>query len=142
MTAPISFTVGANSYQASKVPPFDQLAIARRLMPVMKNVLTPEVLLNVMQARGEGQVLDIAKIDFKTFIPAMADAFYSLSDDDAERIVRTSLKVVQRQDKGVWASVLAPNGMSMFEDIDLAVMLQIAWKVIEANLGSFFSTPR
>lgn len=141
--APLSFEVAGQKYQASKLQVFDQMAIAKRLMPVIKNVLTPEILLTVMQARKEGGELDVSKIDLPKILPALADAIYALSDEDAERITRTALKVVQRQQGGgAWAAVLSPQGVPMFDDMDLFSMLQIAWSVIEANLGSFFSTAR
>lgn len=136
-----TFSVAGQNYQAAKIPPFDQLAIAKRMMPVMKNILTPEILLNVMQSRGEAGKIDMSKIDLPKLIPAMCDAIYSLSDEDAERIVRTALKVVQRQGAaGVWGSLMTAQGVLMYDDVDLIKMMQIAWKVIEANLGSFFST--
>lgn len=144
MVAQTSFPVGGNNYQASKLPAFDQMAIARRLMPAIKTLLTPEVMASIAQSRQADGKLDFSRIDLSQMIPAMADAIYSLSDDDAERIVRTSLKVVQRQNAEgtVWSPVMTPQGQVMFDDIDLPVMLQIAWNVIEAQLGSFFSTAR
>jgi hypothetical protein len=119
------------------------------MMPVMKNILTPDILATVMAARikGDGAEqkggLDLSKIDLAKLFPAICDAIYSLSDADAERIVRTSLKVVQRQnDGGVWSNIMEPSGNMMFGDIDLPQMLQITWHVIEGQLGSFFFTAR
>jgi len=142
----ISFQIGGHSYQAGKILPFDQLAIAKRMMPVMKNILTPEVLASVVNAgkNGDGgSGINLSALDLHAIIPAMCDAIYSLSDDDAERIIRTALKVVQRQNEGgVWSNITTPQGLVMFDDIDLPTMLQISWKVIEEHLGSFFNTAR
>lgn len=141
--APAEFEIAGQKYQARKLQVFDQMAIAKRMMPVMKHLLTPEIMLAVAAARADGEKLELAKLDIGKFLPAMADAIYSLSDDDSERIIRTALKVVQRQGPGgVWTGVLTPQGDSMFDDIDLPTMLQIAWKVIEAQLGGFFSIAR
>ena len=138
-----TFEIGDHSYSAGKVPPFDQMAIAKRLMPVMKTVFTPDLMAAIAMARGGDGALDLKKLDITQILPTLADAVYALTDEDAERIVRTSLKVVQRKDKaGIWSAVMNVQGGFQYDDIELPEMLQIAWKVIEANLGSFFSTAR
>lgn len=140
MPAIEAFTVGGSQYRANAMPAFDQMVVAKRLLPAIKYVLTPEVLLMLAEAKKPEGGYDMSKIDVVSLLPAMADAIHSLSDDDAERIVRTSLKyVLVQQSGGLWTAVMNQQGGLQFA-LDLKDMLEIAWKVIEGNLASFFPT--
>lgn len=134
----IEFEVGGKKYQAGRLSVFDQMAVAKRLMPAIKNLVTPEFI-NATRSKLESENGGEAKIGVSAIVPAIADAIYSLKDEDAERIVRTSLKVVSRQNSGgAFSPLLASSGDLLFDDVSLPNMLQIAWKVIESHLGDFF----
>lgn len=139
----LPFEVGGVTYQATKMNVWDQLAIGRRLTPALKAIFTPDIFGTALAAAKEGEGLNFSAVDLGKFIPAMADAFYSLTDDDLQRIIRTCCKVVQRQGtSGVWSGIMNAQGGLQYEDIELLQLLQISWKVIEAKLGSFFSIAR
>jgi tail assembly chaperone len=143
--------VGANEYKIGRLAIFDQMVVARRLMPALKGIVTPELLGAVMAARmavqGDDKApkgplggIDMTKLDVISLIRQIADSVYNLTDEDAERIVRTSLKAVTRKNPGgVFTPLLSPQGHFMFDDLKLGDTMQLAWKVIESHLGDFFS---
>ena len=144
-----TFEVAGHKYQAGKLDMFDQMIIAKRLMPVMKNIVTPEIIQAVLASSavpGETQEqADAAKasmkVDASKMLPAIADAIYSLSDEDTRTIVQLALSGVHRQNKGgAFSPLMAPGGGLLFQDVTMPTMLQIAWKVIEVHLGDFFAT--
>lgn len=139
----ISFEVNGKKYQARDLDVFDQMIIAKRLMPVLKNIVTPEVLGAAMSAKPQdGSNVPGGKLDASKMLGAIADAIYALSDEDTKAIMQMTLRVVDVQNagSGAFSSLLAPNGGLMFKDIKLNELLQVSWKVIEGHLGDFFST--
>lgn len=143
-----TFEVGDLSFQSGRLSVFDQMVVAKRLMPVLKNIVTPEIIGLAMSAQttpveAEGTQSDDAskvKIDVASILPAVADAIYSLSDADLQVIIKTTLSVVSRRNQGGAYSQLLVNGVFMFDDLSLSQTLQVAWKVIESHLGDFFTT--
>lgn len=141
----IAFEVGGKKYQAQNMDVFDQLIVAKRLMPLLKNIVTPEFIAAALAARktdgGDASSM-LASIDTAKILPAIADAFYNLSDDDMRVILTKTLGVVVVQGQGgAYASLMSGHsGVMMFEDIKMPQLLQVAWKVIESQLGDFFST--
>lgn len=138
-----AFEVGGISYKAGPIPAFDQVVISKRVLPAIRGSMTPAVVLALMSAKDESGKVDLKRLDIMVVLPAMADAVYNLSDDDAMRVIKTTLKAVRRQNPGgMWTAVLTPQGDLMFQDLNMVQMLQIVWRVLEANLSEFFPTPR
>jgi hypothetical protein len=142
----LSFEVGKHNYQASNLDVFDQALIAKGLTPAIKSVLSPDILVAIMGARktigADAGKIDFSQIGFATYIPAICDAYHSMSDEDVLAIIKKVMKVVQRQNEGggVWSNVLSPQGSFMFDDIDLPDMIQIIGRIIWWKIESFFST--
>lgn len=143
-----SFEVAGHNYQARTLDIFDQMIVAKRLMPVLKHIVTPTVLGAAMteEPATPGRVKSKKAADFvkrpgvAAVLPAIADAIYSLSDEDLKTIISKCMSVVDRQNTGgAFSPVCAPTGEIMFKDITGAHAVQIAWKVVEAHLGDFFS---
>lgn len=148
----IKFEVGGHNYQAGALDIFDQMLIAKRLMPVLKNILTPDILASIVSAQPQGEIATpqeqlqeaAGTLGAAALLPAIADAIYALTDADAKMIVTTALKVTQRENKGGsgYSPLMVSNGAIMFKDVSMPNMLTIAWKVIEGHLGDFFATAR
>lgn len=138
------FKIGEHVYQAGKLQVRPQLMVAKRITPVvMCNSYTPEVIGAVFSARMSGEKLELSKFDLRRLLPAIGDAIKNLSDDDAWYVITETMAVVQRQGaQSVWVPVMNSNGDLQFDDITVPQMLQISWKVIEDNLGGFFSIAR
>ena len=144
----IQFDIGTRKFQARPLSLFDQMVVAKRLMPVLKGMLKPEVMAVVIAAKraNPDAPLDIVKLsggDLTGMLHSIADAFYAASDDDLQKIVTVCLKgVAMQQSGGAWAPIMAPSGDMAFDDIGMTESLQIVWKVVEHHLGDFFSTAR
>lgn len=116
----IEFEVGGHRYKASPLNAKMQWNVARRLAPVMAGMAGAE---------GENIFTQIAK------------SVSGLSDADSDYVIDAVLATVLREqgaDKG-WASVMTKGGAMMFDDIDMAAMLQIVFRVLQEQLSGFFT---
>lgn len=120
-------------YKTGRLNAFQQFHVTRRLAPILGTLV---------QALGAQAAEEVSKKDMMLlmFTP-VADALSSMSDEDTNYILNTCLRVCQRQQPGGWADVLSPQGALMFQDIDMACMLQLTVAVIQENLGNFFRAP-
>lgn len=138
----MDFEISGNTYRSSKLDAFKQFHVARRLAPLLSGV-SSAVKTEGAQPVAEGDTPAPApQRDFADFLEPMADALAHMPDADCDYILFTCLGAVQRQEGTAWAKVVAPGSRSlMFEDIDMGVMINITLKVIQENIGSFFSAP-
>lgn len=132
MSALEPFEVGGQTYRAGKINAMTQLHVVRRLAPLIGSV-------QAMQAdpdgAGDGDLLGRLAGPLATALAAMSDA-------DTEYVVGACLSVCQRQAAGGlgWTPVWSVQAKQpMFDDVDLLAMLQIAAKVLMANVASFTS---
>lgn len=147
----ITFDLNGHSYSARTLNVFDQMLMAKRIMPLAKTILTPEVLAMVLAAPsgkpGEDGKSEAAKAlgeklkaDISGVVGALADAIYALSDDDAMFVVNKCLAVTQRKSAGgVYTAITTDSGNLMFDDIKLPDLVGIAAKVVGGHLQDFFS---
>lgn len=121
----MEFEISGNNYRSGKLDAFKQFHVSRRLAPVLSGL--------AIAANG-------SEADFSAFLQPIAEAVAQMPDADCDYILHTCLGVVQRQQGNAWANIYAQGAKTlMFDDIDLAAMLQIAAKVIQDNLAGFFS---
>lgn len=128
------FVVGGQTYRWSRLDARKQFHVARRLAPILAGIAGA-----VGAAADAGAAaghMDLSGVDLN----GVADAFASMPDDRADYVLDALLGAVQRQADGAaaWSNIRTPGGAMMFADIDFSQMLQIAWKVLEGNLGGFF----
>lgn len=126
------FDVGEKTYRVGKIDARRQWHLVRRVAPALVGVVGIASLTN-----EEGQVVNpramIEKIE--PFLAALG----KMSDEDTDYVLDTCLSVVQRKiegDRG-WSSV-GSGGALMFDDIDLAVMMRLAFEAGRENLSGFF----
>lgn len=120
------FTISGNTYKAGKLDAFKQFHVARRIAPVLS---------------GLGVFIEVAKVDPLAAVGPVAEAIGKMTDADSEYVIYTCLGVVQRKQPGVnlgWGPVTSSGGM-MYDDIDMAVMLQLVWHVLQVNLAGFLN---
>lgn len=122
------FQIGQHWYSAGKLNAFQQLHVARRLAPVLTG------LKDVLQGG-----LERLKANPLEAVVPLADALSKMKDEDTNYIVTTCLGVVQRQQaEGLpWAGCTDAHGNIMFDDIDMLIMVQIVWKVLEGSVMGF-----
>lgn len=121
----MEFELKGQTYSVGKIDARSQFHIVRRLAPVIGEI-APSA------ANGKMAGLDA--------LPPLASAIAKLSDADADYCLFGLLGVIKRkQGQGLgYGPVVAGNAL-MYDDIDMAAMLQLAWKALEFNLSGFFA---
>jgi hypothetical protein len=129
------------TYQVGKLNAFEQLHVARRLAPMLGDLVSifkqhPN-LISDGESDGESaesRILELA-------LGPLSHTFAKMSNEDVDFIVNTCLSACQRKQERGYAKVFV-NGHLMFQDIQLDTLLGLTFAVIEENLGSFFPTGR
>lgn len=117
----LEFKHGTKTYRAGKLDAKKQFHVVRRL----------GTLLPALSGMGSNASVETA-------LEPLVEAMGKISDADADYILDTCMNVVERKSSaGGWSPVMA-SGSLMFEDIDMAGMLTIAWNVLLHNLSGFF----
>ena len=125
------FTIAGQNYKSRKMNAFAQFHVARRLGPIFSSLADA---FKRAKRDDAGNILN----QLDVFEP-VATALAALKDNDAEYVLNSCLATCQRQNSNLWSEVLSPQGVMMFQDIDLQVMMQIAWNVLQDNFGNFFN---
>lgn len=125
-----NFEINGHNYTSVKMNAFTQFHIARRLTPIFSSLAEA---FKKVKFDKEGKIENPIDI----FEP-VAQAFSALKDTDADYVLHTCLATCQRQNNNLWSNVMSGGNM-MFQDIDLQIMLQITWNVLQDNFASFFS---
>lgn len=120
----MDFEVMGVTYRCSKLSANEQWHIVRRLLPVISQIAP---VAGKSEAGAEA-------------LPLIADALARLSNSDDEYVRFGLLSCVKRkQEQGLgWAAVSTGHQL-MFEDIDMAIMLQLCAKAFMHNLSGFFA---
>jgi hypothetical protein len=139
------FNLGGREFRLSKLDPFKQFHIARRVAPIMSDLLPA-----FQKAARKGLTTEesISKLSEDQKMEAVAeiagpvmDGLSKLTDADSDFVLRGLLASVQmKQATGNWAAV-ATQEMLMIQDMELPVLLQIAGRAFMFNLGNFIGGP-
>lgn len=115
------FTVGSNQYRAGRLNARQQFDVARRLR---------DVLMILGMERGP---------EFKStpenFARIVLVSSGNVPQADMDIALNICLGVIKRRmpgDQG-WVVIITPTGALMFDDIDMPVMLQLVWHVVNAH---------
>lgn len=120
------FSVGGHKYSCGRLNAFDQYDVARRFSPVL-------VWLGALKKEQEVR-------DPKAFAQAICAMSASLPRADTDAVLNLCLSVVAREQATGFAPMRAESGALMFQDIELAELLEIVWHVLEANrIVDFFA---
>lgn len=127
------FSIGDHTYKVTgRLNAFKQLYVVKRLAPALGELLP---LLTSYLQRAES---DAGRAEAAEVFGPFATAVSKLQDEDLEYIITTCLSIVQRRlPGGTGWSALIVKGKLIQEDLSLPEMLQLTWKVIEANLLGF-----
>lgn len=133
------FQIGPHTYRAGKLDAITQFHVMRRLGTVASSFGSA---LEAVNKAGGFQALMAGKgPEPLTLVEPILSAIGHMSDDDSNYVINKCLAVVSRRlegDKG-WARVLIGNGQLMYQDLDMAALMQIVWKVLESSLSSFLA---
>jgi hypothetical protein len=131
--------LGGQTYRIGPLSPMRQFHIVRRLAPVVSAFgALPEL------ADADGDDDGISLDALAKSAGPVVDALGKMSDEDSEYVILNTLRAVERKQGPGWARVIA-NGRNgepllMFEDIDLATLMQLVWHTLRENLARFFPT--
>ena len=146
----LEFQVGQDHYRARRMTAFQQFHVARRLAPVISELLTTGSALAELAAAGTQEGEAPPEVDATKLIVPFADALSRVSDADCNYVLGACLAMVQRQQGGngsgpaVWSDVWNDRAKKiMFEDVDvLTPMMEIVVQVLQDNLTGFFGAVR
>lgn len=145
--------IGGIRYMTGRLNALEQFAIARRVGKVAAGMaqtwgIIEDMIVDLRRSKG---VLALANGDGTVEVEdetppldaiakaakPLAEALGEMSDDDCNYILRLCLSRVTRFNGASWVPVMSSNGILVFEDIDMVVMLRLVWDIIEEKLRSF-----
>lgn len=136
------FEYGSRKFKLSKLDPFKQLHVVRRIAPILNDML-PALKdsgalkggLKEIEGLPESEKLDMV---VKVISPIMM-GMSKLTDEDTEIVVHGLLEAVEmQQPTGNWVKI-STGKMLMVQDMDLPVLLNLAGRSFMFNLARFFS---
>ncbi len=111
-------------YRIGKLNVFDQLKVARKLLPVLAGIV------------GDFRKLQEGGNALETVLPKIARTLSDLSEEDCNAILSPCLQVVSRSHMKSWVPVMNQQVLA-FDDIDLMTLLQLVARVVADSLGNF-----
>lgn len=135
-------TVQGKQYRVGKLNAFKQLAVVKRVLPLLGGFLTPDVVKAAAAREAAPQDTAIGGDVFMQLLGPITQAFASIPDEDCQYIIKTCLSVVEVKEGTVWARMTSSAGELMFADLELSLLLSLCWEVLRDNLTGFFSTAR
>lgn len=117
--------IAGNQYSIGRVPARKQLHIARRLAPVL-------------QALAFSAAKEMSTKDSSELIGPISEMAAKMTDADVDFVIDTCLAVCKRKGDAGYFPVMSSNGVLMFDDITMPVMLQLAFAVVQENMADFF----
>lgn len=122
----MDFEVSGIQYRSGKMNARQQFHVARKLGPILAKI-------------GPSNKSNLTMIQL---LEPAVDALAEMPEKDCDYVLNRCLAVVRRQSGTGWARVFDEQSEKMlFEDIDLAAMIQIAMNVLGDNLGNFIGAP-
>ena len=118
------FEIKSAKYRTGTMDAMTQFHVVRRLGPVL------------------GSFRNMLDSKFEDGISLVAEAISKMSDTDTEYVISSCMVIVQREQSGGtgWAKVWSAEAKRpMFDDIDMATMLQIVFAVIGGAIVPFFA---
>ncbi|WP_283149014.1 phage tail assembly chaperone [Silvimonas soli] len=133
----MEFELNGVNYRAGKLTAFEQFHVSRKIAPIVPTLIP--IFLRLSKAAGDKPLTENLA-EMGEILQPFADGIASMPDSDAEYVLGTCLSVVQRQQGGNWSVVWnKQHNTSMFDDMDIGVMLPIAVRVIRDSLGGFIN---
>lgn len=133
------FQIGELSFKLRKIDAIKQFQIARRVAPLLSEIVPVMAKLSKaeknMDSLSEEQKLE----QFTLIAQPVLKGISNLSDEDSDKLLYGLLSAVEMQQKssGNWAMISNGNQL-MFQDLDLAVLLQAAGRAFMYNMSGFF----
>lgn len=135
-----SFQIGDREFKVSKINAMKQYHIVRKIAPILGELLPnlKEIAVSkkdVDAMNSEEQFEQIAKI-----ASPIMNGLSKLNDKDSEYVLYSLLAAVEmKQGSGNWARIVTGESTLMFQDLDLATLIQAAGRAFMFNMSGFFA---
>jgi hypothetical protein len=128
--------IKGHTYAIGKLNVFEQFHVARRLGPMLSEIVAAFMSApNLFAGGGE----DAKALEFLELATGpLANSLAKMSNADADYITHACLSVCQRKQAHGYAKVFVPGGGIMFQDIQLDTFLGLVFFVLQENLAGFF----
>jgi len=139
----LEFEAGGQTYRAGILDVKRQFHVTRRLSPLLVGLLESGIMDRVKAQKKEGMKPEdlfalLAEVDLGPLLKSVTTGLSTLPEEDVDYVLNACMRVVERkQITGGWAPLMRGD-LLMFEDLDMQVMLQIVWQVLEHSLSGFF----
>lgn len=140
------FELGDSTYRIGKLDAFKQFHLSRKVAPIIPTLIpffvklkeSRDAALGAGTSTSTSMSADLAAMG--GLMTPFAEGIANMSDEAAEFILATCLGVVQRKQGNAWFAVWnAQQGTCMFDDLDLGVMIKLAFQVVKESLGPFMA---
>ena len=132
------FEAGGKKFKLNKIDTFKQFHIARKLSPVLGEVIPMFQKIAKLKLEGMSEEAKFEAIVSTGGISKIMECIANLSEEDSEKVLKGLCSAVEiQQGKGNWARVVVNNVLA-FEDLGLPLLLQIAGRSFAYNMADFF----
>jgi hypothetical protein len=138
-----NFSLGGREFRLSKLDPFKQFHVVRRVGPVLGDVIPAVV--ETLKGANVKAIADVESLSEDTkmevvgkFASPVITGFSKLNDEDSEYVLLTLLSVVEVKQSTGWAKI-SNGSIMMINDFEMAQMLSIAGRAFMFNLSGFFA---
>ncbi len=130
------FKIGDKEFKLSKIDPFKQFHIVRRIAPILSDVIP--ILSQIKQVKDD-QMSELDKLaEFGRLASPLMVGISKLSDEDSDKVLKGLLGAVEiKQEQGNWARIVQDSQI-MFSNLDLPILLAAAGHSFMFNMSGFF----
>jgi hypothetical protein len=134
------FKIGNRSFKLMKIDAFKQFHLVRRMAPILAELIPAMAEISKVQKKKKSNSEEEKFDQLAKFLSPVITGISKLSDEDSDKVLMGLLEAVEMKQAefGNWARLVS-NGNLMFQDLDLATMLQCAGRAFMYNLQGFFS---
>lgn len=130
------FEYGGRRFKLSKVNPFKQFHIVRRVSPILSDLLVIAPQIEKLSKKDSTED-DKTKMLSEVAGPIMK-GLSKLTDADADYVLYGLLNAVEVEHSGVFSKVAQGENL-MMQDLELPTLINIAGKAFMFNLQNFFA---
>lgn len=128
--------IRGTQYRVGKLSAMKQLHVSRKIAPLLPPLLP--IMLRLDAGKPGALTENLAALP--ELVQPFADGLAALPDEHADYVVGECLAVVQRRQGNAWFSIWAAGAKQpTYDDIDLAVVMDLTVKVIADSLGPFIA---
>ena len=129
-------------YRTGRMNAFEQFNVVRRIAPVLSGLGESFAKIPNRNGQAEDETPEVEAGVWSALGP-VADALSKMPDEHVNYVLKLCLGKCHRLDEHsqTWARVTTPNGDLLYQDIDVSIMMQLVFSIIQENLESFFNAP-